>query len=98
MEEALTVLEEAESLLKEEELAERDRAGESWASSVYLAKGRVLEALDSRPQVLSTLTKNKRPNRTINLLFKRRQKPFKLPWNKISCVWKLLRLLSSIRC
>ena len=59
MEEALTVLEEAESLLKEEELAERDRAGESWASSVYLAKGRVLEALDSRPQVLSTLTKDK---------------------------------------
>ena len=59
MEEALTVLEEAESLLKEEELAERDRAGESWASSVYLAKGRVLEALDSRPQVLLTLTKDK---------------------------------------
>ena len=59
MEEALTVLEEAESLLKEEELAERDRAGESWASSVYLAKGRVLEALDSRPQVLLTLKKNK---------------------------------------
>ena len=59
MEEALTVLEEAESLLKEEELAERDRVGESWACSVYLAKGRVLEALDSRPQVLSTLTKDK---------------------------------------
>ena len=51
MEEAMAVLEEAEPLLKEEELAERGREGEKWASSVYLAKGRVLEALDSRPQV-----------------------------------------------
>ena len=53
MEEAMAVLEEAEPLLKEEELAERGREGEKWASSVYLAKGRVLEALDSRPQVLN---------------------------------------------
>ena len=51
MEEAMAVLEEAEPLLKEEELAERSREGEKWASSVYLVKGRVLEALDSRPQV-----------------------------------------------
>ena len=51
MEEAMAVLEEAEPLLKEEELAERGREGEKWASSVYLVKGRVLEALDSRPQV-----------------------------------------------
>ena len=51
MEEALSVLEEAEPLLKEEELSERGRDGEKWASSVYLVKGRVLEALDSRPQV-----------------------------------------------
>ena len=102
MEEAMAVLEEAEPLLKEEELAERGREGEKWASSVYLAKGRVLEALDSRPQVLN-------PSLPILVCFEcsilyleklipRQQRHFKLHLNKMSFVWRLLMRWYNIKC
>ena len=96
MEEAMAVLEEAEPLLKEEELAERGREGEKWASSVYLAKGRVLEALDSRPQVflnpsLPILVCFECSILYLDKLIHRQQRHFKLHLNKMSFVWRLLR-------
>jgi len=49
-EEALALLEESEALIKEEELKEETKPeAERWVSSVYLAKGHILEALDNRP-------------------------------------------------
>ena len=50
-EEALALLEEAEPLIKEEEVREGSRClEERWVSSVYLVKGRILDSLDSRLQ------------------------------------------------
>ena len=101
MEEALSVLEEAEPLLKEEELAERGRDGEKWASSVYLVKGRVLEALDSRPQVLITPVPMLVLIAQIRfaLIFRPRQRKLSnLHWNRMCSAWRLSRRLSNIKC
>ena len=105
MEEAMAVLEEAEPLLKEEELAERGREGEKWASSVYLAKGRVLEALDSRPQVylkpfrlLVVHFAQFYQSVCICIICHRQQRHFKPPLNRMCSAWKHLRRWSSIKC